>query len=42
MPNRWGNSGNSERFYFGGAPKPLQMGTAAIKLKDACLLEEKL
>ena len=25
-----------------GAPKSLQMGTAAIKLKDACSLEEKL
>ena len=25
MTNRWGNSGNSERLYF-GAPKPLQMG----------------
>ena len=27
---------------FGGAPKSLQMVTAAIKLKDACSLEEKL
>ena len=25
-----------------GAPKPLQMVTAAMKLKDACYLEEKL
>ena len=25
-----------------GAPKSLQMGIAAIKLKDACFLEEKL
>ena len=25
-----------------GAPKPLQMVTAAMKLKDACCLEEKL
>ena len=25
-----------------GAPKSLQMGTAATKLKDACSLEEKL
>ena len=25
-----------------GAPKSLQMGTAAIKLKDTCSLEEKL
>ena len=26
----------------GGAPKSLQMLTAAMKLKDACSLEEKL
>ena len=24
MGNRWGNSGNSVRLYFGGAPKSLQ------------------
>jgi len=41
MANRWGNSGNSERLFF-GAPKSLQMVTAAMKLKDACSLEEKL
>ena len=29
-------------FLFGGAPKSLQMVTAAMKLKDACSLEEKL
>ena len=29
-------------FIWGGAPKSLQMMTAAIKLKDACSLEEKL
>ena len=34
MGNRWGN--------FGGAPKSLQMVTAAMKLKDAYSLEEKL
>ena len=34
MGNRWGNSGNSVRLYFGGAPKSLQMVTAAMKLKD--------
>ena len=28
--------------YFGGAPKSLQMVTAAMKLKDACSLEETL
>ena len=27
---------------FWGAPKSLQMATAAMKLKDACSLEEKL
>ena len=30
-------NGNSDRLYFGGAPKPLQMVTAAMKLKDAWL-----
>ena len=29
-------------FFFWGAPKSLQMMTAAMKLKDACSLEEKL
>ena len=29
-------------FIFGGAPKSLQMVTAAMKLKDAYFLEEKL
>ena len=38
MANRWGNS---DRLYFSGAPKSLQMVTAAMKLKDACSLEEK-
>ena len=28
--------------YFWGAPKSLQMVTAAMKLKDSCSLEEKL
>ena len=42
MGNRWGNSRNSVRLYFGGAPKSLQMVTAAMKLKDAYSLEEKL
>ena len=42
MGNRWGNSGNSGRLYFGGAPKSLQMVTGAMKLKDAYSLEEKL
>ena len=45
MANKWGNNGNSERLILGGgggAPKSLQMVTAAMKLKDACSLEEKL
>jgi len=29
------------RDYFWGAPKSLQMVTAAMKLKDTCSLEEK-
>ena len=29
-------------FIFGGAPKSLQMVTAAMKLKDTCSLEAKL
>ena len=34
MGNRWRNSGNSGRLFW-GAPKSLQMVTAAMKLKDA-------
>ena len=41
MINRWRNSGNSRWLYFLGAPKSLQMVTAAMKLKDTCSLEEK-
>ena len=33
---------NSVRFYFGAAPKSLQMVIAAMKLKDAYSLEGKL
>ena len=33
--------GNSERLFW-GAPKSLQMVTTAMKLKDACFLEEKV
>ena len=36
-----GNNGNSERLFW-GAPKSLQMVTAAMKLKDPYSLEEKL
>ena len=41
MGNRWGNNGNSDRLFV-WAPKSLQMVTAAMKLKDASSLEEKL
>ena len=35
------NSGNSEKLFFlGGGPKSPQMVTSAMKLKDACSLEE--
>ena len=42
MGNRWGNNGNSEKLYFFGVRKSLQMVTATMKLKDTCSLEEKL
>ena len=32
----------TDRLYFWGAPRSLQMVTAAMKLKDTCSLEEKL
>ena len=31
MGNRWGNTGNSVRFYFWGDPKSLQMVIAGMK-----------
>ena len=37
-----GETMDSERLLFWGAPKSLQMVTATTKLKDACSLEEKL
>ena len=42
MAKRKGKSGSSDRFYFLGLQKSLQMVTAVMKLKDACSLEEKL
>ena len=42
MTNSWGNNGNSDRLYFFGLQKSLQMVIAAMKLKDACSLEGKL
>ena len=35
-----GKNGNSEKLYFAGEPKSLQMLTAAMKLKNTCSLEE--
>ena len=43
MANSWGGGGwKYLQTLFSWAPKSLQMVTAAIKLKDACSLEEKL
>ena len=45
MENRQGKNGNSGemgKILFSWAPKSLWMVTAAMKLKDACSLEEKL
>ena len=41
MTNRWGNNGNSDRLFYWAA-KSLQMVTVAMKLKNACSLEEML
>ena len=37
-----GETLETDRLYFVAAAKSLQMVTAAMKLKDACSLEEKL
>ena len=37
-----GETGGTVREFILGAPESLQMVTAAMKLKDACSLEEKL
>ena len=42
MANRWGNNGNRTDFIFLWFQKSLQMVTIAMKLKEACSLEEKL
>ena len=41
MADQWGKGRNSDRL-FSWAPKSLQVVTAAMKLKDACSLKEKL
>ena len=40
MANRWGKQWKQWETLFWGAPKLLQMVTAAMKLKDACSLEK--
>ena len=40
--NSWQIDGETESDFIFWAPKSLQMVTAAMKLKDACFLEEKL
>ena len=42
MANRWGNNRKTDRLYFLGLQKSLQMVTTAMKLKNPCSLEEKL
>ena len=43
MANRWANDGEPViDFSLLGAPKSLQMVTAAMKVKDVFSLEEKL
>ena len=37
-----GETMETVRDFFGGAPKSLKMVSAAMKLKDACSFEEKL
>ena len=41
MANRRGKCGSSDKTSFSWAPKSLCMVTVAMKLKDACSLEEK-
>ena len=41
MANRWGNSGNSDRLYFGGTPKSLQMVDCSHEIKIFLLLGRK-
>ena len=38
----WEIDGGTVADFFGGAPKSLQMVTAAMKLKDTCSLEKKV
>ena len=42
MGNRWGNSGNSVRLYFGGAPKITADGDCSHEIKRCLLLGRKV
>ena len=42
MANRWGKQWKQWEALFLGAPKSMQLVTAALKLKDVCSLEEEL
>ena len=37
--SRWGENRNSDRLYFLGLQKSLQLLTATMKLEDSCFLE---
>ena len=41
MANGWGNSGNSDRLYFGGAPKITVDGECSHEIKTCLLLGRK-
>ena len=41
MANRWGNNGNSQRLYFGGAPKITADGDYSHEIKRHLLLGRK-
>ena len=42
MANRWGNNGNGERLYFGGAPKITADGDCSHEIKRRLLLGSKV
>ena len=42
VANKWEKNGNSDKLYFLGFQNHCSHGTAAMKLKDSCSLEEKL
>ena len=42
MANGWGNSGNSDRLYFGGAPKITVDGDCSHEIKRHLLLGRKI